>query len=235
MKKWKIMGVTVLAAAVFCGLWTAITPEQSLAALTITSASVTDWTAVAEAATGESGVVTLSTSYATTIHIQAFLDAVDQHEGTEFVIQVSSNTAGDEDWHDYLRFVGLVGTANTEAITDNPLAATSTTITVADTGGGYETEPMGKWIAIEDGTLADSELIWLTGFTADTSITCQDGTTNAHVQTTAMFDIALSRSFTLPIGAGSRARVLVNNGYDIDATASSLNYRVRSTVITAIQ
>jgi hypothetical protein len=204
------------------------------AALTITSSVVTDWTAVAAQGTGESAVIDISANYATAVHIQAFLDTATAHEGTEFVIQVSSNSSGDEDWSDLTKFSGLVGTANTEPITDNPLAATSTTITVADTGGGYETEPMGKWIAIEDGTLVNSELIWLTGFTADTNITCQDGTTNAHVQTTAMFDIALSKTIVIPFGSGSRARVIVNNGVDMDGTASTLNFKVSKTATTAL-
>jgi len=204
------------------------------AALTITSSVINDWTAVGATATGESAVIDISSNFATAIHIQAFLDTETAHEGTVFSIQISGNSSGDEDWTTLTEFSALVGTANTEAIVDNPLASDSSTITVADTGGLYETEPMGKWIAIEDGTLINSELIWLTGFTTDTNITCQDGTTNAHVQTTAMFDIAMSKTIVIPFGCGSRARVICNNGKDMDGTASSLNWKVGKTVTTAL-
>jgi hypothetical protein len=202
---------------------------------TITSSIVTDWTAVGEAGIGESGTIDISGSYAVAIHIQAFLDMdATAHEGTEFVIQVSGLGSGDEDWSDYMKFKELIGTANFELIDDNPLAATSTTITVSDTGGGYETEPMGKWIAIEDGTLINSELVFLVAFTTDTDLTIQDGTTNQHANTVNLMDIALSRTIVMPIGAGSRARVIINNGIDIDGTASSLNYKIGKTITTGI-
>lgn len=209
-----------------------------MAAITITSSTVTDWTAVAAQATGESSVIDISSNYSTAVHIQAFLDSTTAHEGTGFRVQISGNSSGDEDWTDFAVFRALVDTANSEAITNDPLSAGHGTaanpITVADTGGEYETEPMGKWIAIEDGTLVNSELIWLTGYAADASITCQDGTTNEHAQNTVMYDIAISKTIVIPMGAGSRARVIVNNGVDMDGTASSLNYRVLKTVTSAL-
>jgi hypothetical protein len=227
--KRKITATILLSFLLICIFATPV-----LAALTITSSSVTDWTAVAAQATGESAVIDISGNYSTAIQIQAFLDSTTAHEGTEFIVQVSFNSSGDEDWSDLTKFKALIGTANSEAITNNPLSSSSTTITVADTGGAYETEPMGKWIAIEDGTLVNSELIWLTGYTTDTNITCQDGTTNEHAQNTLMYDIAISRTLIIPMAAGSRARVIINNGVDMDGTASSLNYRVLKTVTSAL-
>jgi hypothetical protein len=209
-------------------------PKKAMAALTVTSSVIDDWAAVAAQATDESTVIDISGNYATAVHIQAFLDSTTAHEGTEFVVQVSGNSSGDEDWSDLTKFRVLVDTANSENISDNPLSASSTTITVADTGGEYETEPMGKWIAIEDSTLANSELVWLTGYTADTNITIQDGTTNEHAQNTTMYDIAISKTVMIPFGSGSRARVLCNNGIDMDGTASSLNWKVGKTVTTAL-
>jgi hypothetical protein len=194
--------------------------------------SITDWTAVAQNAVGESGTLDTSGHYATELYIQAFLDTTTAHTGTEFIIQVSSNTSGDEDWHDLTKFVELIGTANSENISDNPLSAGSTTITVADTGGNYETPPMGRWLAIEDGTLVNSELILNTGFTADTSITILDGTTNEHAQNTTMYDIAFSKGGIIIPAANNRARLVVNNTYDVDG--STLNYRVRVTKLTGI-
>jgi len=191
--------------------------------------AVTDWTAVAQNTVVESGTIDCSGHDATSLNIQAFLDSTTAHTGTKFQIQVSYNTSGDEDWSDYREFVALIGTANSEAITNDPLTAASTTITMADTGGNYETPPMGRWLAIEDGTLANSELVLNTGYTADTSITILDGTTNEHAQTTPMYDIAMSKTIILD-STVNRARVVVNNTYDVDG--STLNYKVRATKLT---
>jgi hypothetical protein len=237
MKKYagKIMRWTLVSLAGLClGIICILPCRQVEAALTVASSSVTDWTHVAAEATGESSVIDLSGNYVTAIHIQAFLDSTTAHEGTEFIVQVSANSSDDEDWTDFSVFKALVGTADSLTISDNPLSPASTTISTSDTGGGYETEPMGKWVAIEDSTLANSELVWLTGYTTDTNITIQDGTKNSHVQSTLMYDIAVSKTVIVPMGAGSRARVIVNNGVDMDATASSLNYRVLKTVTTVL-
>jgi len=191
--------------------------------------AVTDWTAVAQNAVGESGTVDCSGHDATSLNIQAFLDSTTAHTGTKFQIQVSYNTSGDEDWSDYREFVALIGTANSEAITDNPLSAGSTTITMANTGGNYETAPMGRWLAIEDGTLVNSELVCNSGYTTDTNITIIDGTTNEHAQNTVMYDIAASKTVILD-STVNRVRVIINNTYDTNG--STLNYKVRATKLT---
>ena len=237
MKKYagKIMGFTLVClVAIFLGIIFATPWQTSEAALTITSSVINDWTAIAEGATGESAVITLSSNYATDVHIQAFLDMNDAHEGTGFSIQVSGKSSGDEDWTELYQFKALVGTSDAEPIDDDALTAASTTITVSNTGGGYETEPMGKWIAIEDGTLINSELVWITGYTTDTNFTIQDGTTNEHAVSTLVWDIAISKTIMIPFGVGARARVICNNGCDLDGTASSLNWKVGKTVTTAL-
>lgn len=186
---------------------------------------IQDWTAVAQKAVGESAVIDITGG--ASIKIQAFLDSTTAHVGTEFKVQISGNSSGDEDWQDYGgagSFIALSGTANSENITNNPLAAASTTITVASTTGYVTDDVVLPWRAIEDATLAHSELILQTGYTTDTSITIQDGTTNAHVQNTPMYNIAISKPIYIPPEQGRRARVIVNNNYD--SNGSSLNYRV---------
>jgi len=208
--------------------------SSAQAAITVTSSIIDDWSAVAEDATDESTVIDISANYVTAIHLWGFTDMNDAHEGTEFRIQVSANSSGDEDWTDFHVFLALNGDGDAEPIDDDPLVATSTTITISNTGGGYETEPMGKWIAIEDGTLVNSELVWITNFTNDTSFTIQDGTTNEHAVSTLLWDVAFAKTVMVPLGAGSRARVICNNGYDGDGTASSLNWKVGKTVTTGL-
>ena len=209
--------------------------SSTQAVLTVTSSVIDEWAAVAEGATDESTVINIASNYATYIHIQAFTDMNDAHEGTEFRVQVSGNSSGDEDWTDFHIFTALVGDGEAEPIDDDPLAATSTTITLSDTTGQYEVATTtGRWLAIEDGTLANSELVWQTGFTENTNVTVQDGTTNAHAVSTLIWDIAMSKTVSIPIGCGSRARVICNNGYDSDGTASSLNWKVGKTVTTGL-
>ena len=189
--------------------------------------AITDWTAVAQNTVGESGTLDCSGHYGTILNIQAALDTTTAHaNGTDFIVQVSSNTAGDEDWHDYTTFNALGGTAATDLIENNPLAATSTSITLT----GHALTALGKWLLIEDGTLANSELIFEVGSSTN-AITLLDGTTNAHALNTAIFNIAISQVILLDASV-YRVRVLVNN--TIVATGSTLNYKLRATKITAI-
>jgi len=210
-----------------CLLWS----QAAFAALTKTTESTDDWTAVAQNVVIEGTTLDTSDHYSTELHIQAFLDSTTAHTGTEFIVQVSGNSTGDEDWEDYTRFVAMIDTANSENISDNPLAATSTTITMADTGGEYETAPFAHWIAIEDSTLINSELVLQKGFTLNTNITIVDGTTNSHVQNTTMYDIAISRTVTVGFPV-HRCRVIVNNTFDADG--STINFKVRAVAVTGI-
>jgi len=200
-------------------------------ALTKSVASVTDWTAVAQAAVGESAEVDISGCYESALSIQAFLDTGTAHVGTEFIVQVSSTTSGDEDWQDYTRFVELVGTANQEPLTNDPAAAGTTVLTCADTTGYTVADVAAPWRAIKDSTLANSELILQVAVSANTSITIQDGTTNAHVKNTNMYSIACTKEIWIPISY-NRVRVIVNNDYDSDG--STLNYKVRINKVTAL-
>jgi len=195
------------------------------AALTIDPEAMTDWTAVAQNTVAESATITCSAHYVTLLHLQAFADSNTAHTGTEFTVQLSSKDSGDEDWHYFARTTGLVDTADMEPIDDDPLSAASTTITLSNTGGNYETAPMARWLAIEDGTLANSELVLNTGYTTDTSITILDGTTNEHAKSTLMSDVAMTWTIILPLGT-NRARLIVNNTYDPDG--STLNYKVNA-------
>lgn len=199
--------------------------------LTKSVASVTDWTAVAQGAVGESATLDTSTFYESVLHIQGFLDTETAHTGTEFVVQVSGNTTGDEDWQDFYRFVELLGTANQEPLTNNPAAVGTTVLTCASTTGYLVADLASPWRAIKDSTLANSELILQVAVSANTSITIQDGTTNGHAQNTNMYNIAFTRDIYIPISY-NRVRVIVNNDYD--SNGSTLNYKVRVSKITAM-
>lgn len=209
-------------------------------ALTKAVASVTDWTAVAASATAESAVVDLTDSYESALHIQAFLDTETANTvGTEFIIQISSNPDAntDEDWGDYTRFVELAGTAVAITdITNNPLAAGEGTSAAKITDGtiaaGYAVNdlPM-RYVGIKDATLGNSEVHLQVGYTNNQDIWLLDGVDNAHANTTDIYNVAFSLWFPLPFWA-VRARVVVNN--NLGNADSSLNYRVRSSKVTAL-
>jgi len=195
---------------------------RGLSGQIISKTVITDWTAVAQNAVAKSSVIDIKNG--ASITLQAFLDTETAHTGTEFIVQTTKEDSGDEDWEDLVSFAALVGTANAEPITNNPLAAGSTTIT-CDLTTGYTTGNAAlPWRAIEDATLVNSELIRQKGYTSNTSITILDGTANAHVVNTNMYNIAISELIAIPVGVGRRARVVVNNTYDSDG--STLNYRV---------
>jgi len=205
---------------------------MTYAALTVNPEALQDWKAVPQNSVTITPVISCSGNYLTIIHLQAFLDTATAHTGTGFLVQTSSQDSGNEDWQDFGgQFEGLVGTANSEAIIANPAVVGTQTFTVADTGGLYEAEPLGQWIAIEDGTLINSELVFQTGFTADATITILDGTTNQHAQNTLFWDIALTRNIILPLGT-NRARLVINN--TVDVNGSSLNFKASVIEVTGL-
>lgn len=188
--------------------------------------NLTDWTAVAQNAIVKSAEIDLSAIYETTIHIQGALDSVTAHLGTRFIVQISGAEAGNEDWQNRTEFVELIGTAAIDAIEDDPLAALSTAIAL--TGHAYTVE--GKWLFIEDGTLVNSELVFVASQTAN-EVVIIDGTTNAHVVTTPMYNLAFTKDIILPSSA-YRARVIVDNSYS--AAGSTLDYKVGATKVSAL-
>jgi hypothetical protein len=196
------------------------------ATVTKSVASVTDWTAVAQNTVVESATIDCSACARSLLQIQAFLDTTTAHTGTRFIVQVSSNTTGDEDWQDYTEFVGLIGTAATDLIEDNPLAAGSTSIALT----GHALTVRGKWLAIEDGTLVNSELIFEVSSSAN-AVVILDGTTNAHAQNVAIFNVALTQSILIDPTV-YRLRVLIDNTYDSDG--SSCNVKIRTSKVTSM-
>lgn len=196
--------------------------------------AITDWTAVAQNGVSESApIYDNSANYVSALNIQAFLNSTTAHLGTEFIVQISTTTAGDEDWQDLVRFIELVGTAITITITNNPAAAGTTTFTSGTVAAGWAVNELAsRIVGIEDITLlVDSELMLQTGYTLNTSIVVQDGSTNAHAVNSVIYSIAMTKNIVLPSWA-NRARVFVNNNYDNGG--SSLNYKVRASIVTGL-
>lgn len=192
----------------------------------VVSASIQDWTAVAQNTIVKSAEHDLTRFSKVVLSIQAALDTTTAHTGTRFIVQTSSAASGDEDWQDIADFVALIGTAATDLIQGSTLAAGSTAIAL--TGHAYTVE--GIWLFIEDGTLTNSELVFEASQTAN-EVVILDGTANAHVVGVALFNVAMTQNIALPASA-RRARVVVDNSYDVNG--STLNYKVRVSKVTGV-
>ena len=199
-------------------------------ALTKSVAAVDEWAEVAQNAVREGATTDVSGNYSCALHVDIALSTTTAHTGSKIEVQVSSNTTGDEDWTTFTTWIGPTGTANSEAITNDPLSAASTTATCASTTGLYDDDET-RWIFIEDGTVANSELCLLVSHVADTSVTFQDGTTNEHAQNTLMFDIANTYAVDIPMWV-NRVRVVYDNTYDSDG--STIHTKSRISKVTAV-
>lgn len=197
-----------------------------MANITTTPSQLDDWTAVAQNVIVESTEDDFSSNLASWLSIQAALDTTTAHTGTRFLVQTASKATGNEDWEDHTEFVALIGTAATDLIEDNPLAAAATTITLT----GHALTVEGIWLFIEDGTLINSELIFLKSQSAN-QLVLLDGTTNEHAQNTAIFNVAMTKKIFIPIGT-TRIRVIVDNTYDDNG--SSLNFKIKVVEATEI-
>lgn len=203
--------------------------SNAFAALTKAVELEDEWTAVVANTVVEGATVDVSAHYQTVLTIAvALTSATAQANGMDIRVQISSNTTGDEDWIDFVNFIGPIGTGNSEAITNNPLAAASTTITCASTTD--YTLPTGTNNGlryIKDGTIADSEIILQNGLTLNTNITIVDGTTNAHALNTLMYNIVGVYVCQLPDSA-SRCRIIYNNTKDAAGSACDVMARISS-------
>lgn len=205
--------------------------SNAFAALTKAVEEEDAWTAVASNVVVEGATVDVSAHYQSVLTIvTAVTSDTTAANGMEIRVQMSANTAGDEDWIEVTAFQGLTTTStilDSEAITNNPLAAASTTITCASTTG--YTLPTGTdngWRYIDDG--ANSEIVLQNGLTLNTNITIVDGTTHAHNQNTLMWNVVGVFVVQIP-DAASRVRIVYNNTkdaagptYDVMARCSSI-------------
>lgn len=179
--------------------------------------ALNDWTAVAQNALVHSGELVVAGVKKAQMQIQAALDTTTAHTGTRFIPQASNQITGDEDWYPITEFVALIGTAATDLIEDDPLAAGSTDIALT----GHALTAEGVLLFIEDATLADSE-IGMEASQSANEVVLLDGTTNAHAVNTAIFNVAMMQVVAIPSEA-KRARLVIDNTYD--DSGSTLNYR----------
>jgi hypothetical protein len=203
------------------------------------------WTELAAASgtTGikETGSIDVSLSYATTLHIDVCLSSTTAHEGTEVIVQVSSEAGVDGSWSTLTTLHSTPATA-VDADFGAGEAAGQTTLTITNP----ETENVdnsGKFIFIENtGTPTESEIQYViaSGNDAQDTIEILDGLDHAQTTDSDVWDVdsatvsAVSTwAVSIPFSA-SQARVIFNNWYDQDGTASTVYVRARTTEATGL-
>lgn len=191
-------------------------------ALTKAVAAVDACQEIAQNTVLEGAIVDVSACYSAALHIDFALSNATAHTGTRIKVQVSSATSGDEDWQDLYDFISITGTTDLEAITNNPLSAGGTSITVASTTG-YTVN--GSWRFLEDATFANSEWVFQTAYVTNTSITILDGVTREHANTAVLNSIADRYVVSLPDWA-NRVRIVYDNTYDSDGATVAVRARI---------
>ena len=198
-------------------------------ALTKSVASVDACQEIAQNTVVEGTTVDVSGCYSAALHIDFAQTNMAGHTGTKIRVQVSSNTSGDEDWHDLAEVIPAYGTTTEEVITNDPLAAEGTSITCASTTGYAK----GAWIFLEDvSTFANSEWCFVTVVTTNTSLTILDGVTRQHAKDSICNSVA-SRLPPIDIPDwAQRVRVIYDNTYDSDGATVAVRCRISK--LTAI-
>jgi len=209
-------------------------------ALTKSVAAVDEWAEVAQNTVREGATTDVSGCHSAILHVDCCLSSATAHTGTEIIVEVSSNTSGDEDWTPLVRFIGPIGTAHKVDLGGDE-AAGQTVLSVTDPVTN-NLDHNGKFIFIEHtGTVANSEIVYQTTNSGDAgdTITILDGLTNAQTAADSDFydiDHATNSAVgmyvvELPLSA-NRARTIYNNTYDADG--STVHTKCRITKVTAI-
>lgn len=223
-----------------------IMPHTVFAALTKTETTQSlEWVelAAAEDATGikETGSIDVSGAYSATLHIDCCLSSTTAHEGTEIIVQIASEAGVDDAWTTLTKFLGPAGTATKSDFANQEAAAqTVLGVTNPDTGNLNHN---GKLIFLEDtATVAQCEIAYQIADSGDAgdTITVLDGITHQKETTSDVYTVDGSHAsavgtyaVVLPASA-SQARVIFNNWWDDDGTASTVHVRVRVTMTTGL-
>ena len=218
--KWKILGLSVCAACIVCALWTCVTDTGDAAGIK------------------ETGSIDVSGAYEATLHIDVCPGSAAAHEGTEVIVQVSSEAGEDGSWSTLTEYISVVGTFVKMDCNDTN---SGTTIYVTDPESGLDHD--GKVIFIYDtATIGNSQIAYQIDHTDNTgdTITVLDTPdhatdTDCDVLTIDTFGVSAvaAKPIKLPSSV-SQARVIFNNYYDNDGTAADVVVRCRVTMMTAL-
>ena len=221
-----------------------LTAQATLTKIATTEALV--WTKVT-AASGTSGIIetgsiTISDSYATTIHVDVCIADTDAHEGTEVIVMIAASTTGNNSWTTLSRVITNAETA-TNTILASAEAAGETTLSCGNLAG-QEFNHVGKHVFIESPTSTNCEIAYLIDSEqSGNTLTLLNGLLHEQAATTSKIwtvdgdgddnSAVWTRPFAIPFSISS-ARVIINNFYDNDGTAADVYARVRVTEVTGL-
>lgn len=195
-------------------------------AVTKAFTEVNAFEAVAQADVHTSAVADFADGFGGTIGIQLFLDGTTAHTGTEIIVQTRQGTDG-KDWHEWFRFVALIDASPDSHDLTNTEAIGATVLEFDDT----QDFTIGGLRAIENGTIANSEILTQIGLSANTSITISPGLTHEQASGNIIYTAALSQEYLVDVGI-AYVRLIVNNNYDADGCTCC--YRFTMEEITAM-
>ncbi len=205
-----------------------------------------EWTKITN--TGDSagikstGVIDVSGSYDTVLGIDWCLAEAAAHEGTEIIVQFSTESGANDAWITIAQFVTSSGITPIKADFANQEAASQTVLGVTNP----ETQGVdhdGKFIFLEDTvTPANCEIAYQIDNSGDAgdTITVLDGITaqketTSDVWTVDTFGVSLVDTYAIRIPSSAKdARVIFNNWYDNDGTGADGYGRVRAIEMTGL-
>ena len=224
----RILGITIGTLCLFCLLFVGVTPQDSLAALTKSTAwdTIDAWQPLAVATMAVGNSEDISGSYDTIVYIEMAYTGAAAQAGVDIIVEISSGTA--DDWTQLTTFKSPGGvTPNLDDLDEgsNTLAGDTTIDLTSETG--YTT--VGQLWFIVDTTVAESEILRVKSISGQTITLAQDAKyahSDAEVTTNSAYQWAVHIPF-----AAAYVRTLINNT-DADAT---LHWRSHCSKVTSIQ
>jgi len=202
-----------------------------MADFTKSKAQLLDWTLLDDTATDSPSVET--SALALDEELGAILNIVVAHADTNdactsyVYISVQGKVgSNDEDWREIARLQAGGGQATTEAL-DAESASGGTSIKVAATTD-WDTGQLER-LFLKDGTLVNSELVTIVGWSDADYYIAADNLTNTHAAATDLFDGVDEIPVHIPPEYDS-VKVIFSNSHD----TATYNVRVDYNVITEI-
>lgn len=216
--------------------------QTAYAVPTKSVSQVLEWTLIDSDDVQTTETITVTGNYAHILHIDCCLASTDAHEGTEIIVQISSEADVNDSWTNWRRFVGPTGTATKSDCND---ASSGTTVYVTNPATG-NLDHDGKFIFIYDtATIANSTIAYQVDNSGDagdtitlleapntTDTDCDIYTIDGNMEDGANSAVG-TYAVELPISA-SYARVIFNNFYDTDGTNANVCVRVRLSKVTGL-
>ena len=225
----RILGITIGTLCLFCLLFVGVTPQESQAALTKSTAfdGIDAWQALGTAAMAVGNSEDVSLSYDTVVFIELAYTGAAANEGVTVYVEISSGTA--DDWTPLWTAKSTAATAGLDDLDEagNTLAGDTTITTTAGATDAFDV--VGRTWFIVDTTVGESEVLRTKSWDTQTATLAQDAK-YAHSDAEVISDTVFQWAVHIPVAA-AYVRVLVNNT-DAD---SAIHWRSHCSKVTSIQ